>query len=91
MVRRRARYNAAATGDRMRGIILGTAFGAAFGITLVSAGSASPSRDRACHSLSADMALRLLRDSALQVMRRGGERVFVSAPIKPALTVGIAF
>jgi hypothetical protein len=75
----------------MRGIILGTAFGAAFGITLVSAGSASPSRDRACHSLSADMALRLLRDSALQVMRRGGERVFVSAPIKPALTVGIAF
>jgi hypothetical protein len=39
----------------------------------------------------ADPALRLLRHSVLRIERRGGERVFISAPIKPALTVGVAF
>jgi hypothetical protein len=75
----------------MRGVVVGTAVCAAFSITVVSAGSGSPIRNTACYSSSADPALRLLRESALRVVRRGGERVFVSAPIKPALTLGVAF
>jgi hypothetical protein len=76
----------------MRGIILGTTVCAAFSITVFSAGAGSPVRDRACYSSSVDPALRILRESTLRVVRRGGERVFVSAPIKPAaLTLGVAF
>jgi hypothetical protein len=48
-------------------------------------------QDRACYSSSADPALRLLRRSVLRIERRSGERVFISAPIKPVLTVGVAF
>jgi hypothetical protein len=79
----------------MRGIVLTTAICVAFGITLAPAGSATRASDRACHSSNTDRALRLLRESVLRVEYRGGERVFVAAPINrsnaPSLTVGIAF
>jgi hypothetical protein len=74
----------------MRNLVLGAALCAAFGLT-GPAGSAAPSRNRACYASSADPALRLLRYSVLRIERRGSERVFVSAPIRPALTVGVAF
>jgi hypothetical protein len=83
------------SGDEMRGIVLATAICVAFGITLGPAGSATRASDRACQSSSTDRALRLLRESVVRVEHRGGERVFVAAPINrsntPSLMVGIAF
>jgi hypothetical protein len=63
---------------------------AAFGHAMGPAWSAAPNGN-ACHSSSADRTLRLLRYSTLRIERRGGERIFVSVPIKPAVTVGVAF
>jgi hypothetical protein len=75
----------------MRDIVLGVALCAALGFTIGPVGAA-PGRNHACYSSSADPALRLLCYSVLRIERRGGERVFVSAPIKPAaLTLGVAF
>jgi hypothetical protein len=74
-----------------RNLVLGAALCAALGFTIGPAGSAAPGRNHACYSSIADPALRLLRYSVLRIERRGGERVFVTAPIKPALTVGVAF
>jgi hypothetical protein len=78
-------------GTMMRNLLVGAAVCAAFGLAIGPAGSAAPGRNQACYSSSADPALRLLRYSVLRIERRGGERVFISAPIKPALTVGVAF
>jgi hypothetical protein len=75
----------------MRNLLVGAAVCAAFGLAIGPAGSATPSRNHACYYSSADPALRLLRHSVLRIERRGGERLFVSAPIKPTLTVGVAF
>jgi hypothetical protein len=74
-----------------RDLVAGAALCAALGLAIASTGSAAPGRNRACYSSSADPALRLLRYSVLRIERRGGERVFISAPVKPALTVGVAF
>jgi hypothetical protein len=75
----------------MRNLLVGAAVCAAFSLAIGPAGSAAPSRDHACYSSSADPALRLLRHSVLRIERQRGERVFVSAPVKPALTLGVAF
>jgi hypothetical protein len=75
----------------MRNLLVGAVLCAAFDLAFASAGSAASGRNHACYSSSADPALRLLRYSVLRIERRGGERVFISAPVKPTLTVGVAF
>jgi hypothetical protein len=75
----------------MRNLLVGAALTAAFSLAIGPAGFAAPGRNQACYSSRADPTLRLIRCSVLRIERRGGERVFISAPVKPALTVGVAF